>query len=190
MFQLYLEYVENWVLEAAPEAHRKTALHKEWMFSKLICPMISGQHSVTAHKFCSIVSKLLEQIGKRLVDRAQELDGKISDTPVGSADEEKKWQILTICRETQSLFTAEREKALKILYFAKNLCRDLEAPDFHREHEDYGHGTTTVCSEVKESVRLLQAQVLSVRQKLTQIVEHVQMRCDNKHLTEMDEQDR
>ncbi|XP_037030628.1 mitogen-activated protein kinase kinase kinase 4 isoform X3 [Bradysia coprophila] len=190
VFMLYLDYVEHWVLEASPEAHRKAALHKEWMFSKLICPMISGQHSVTAHKFCSIVSKLLEQIGKRLITRAQELDEKIEDTPISSADDEKKWQILTICRETQSLFTVEREKALKILYFAKTLCRDLEMSDFHREHEDYVHGTTTICSEVKESVRMLQAQVLSVRHKLTQIVEHVQMRCDNKHLTDMDEQDR
>lgn len=187
--QLYLDYVEQWVLEASPEPHRKAALHKEWLFSKLICPMISGQHAITAKKFCSIVSKLLDQIGTRLVTRAQELDEKIEDTPVGPTDDQKKWQILTICREIQSLFTAEREKALKILYFAKVLCRDLEMPDFHREHEDCVHGTT-ICKEVKDSVRMLQAQVLWVRQKLTQIVEHVQMRCDIKHLADMDEQDR
>lgn len=189
-FQLYLDYVEQWVLEASPEAHRKAALHKEWMFSKLICPMISGQHSVTAHKFCSIVSKLLQQIGTRLINRAQELDEKIEDTPISPADDEKKWQILTICRETQSLFTSERERSLKILYFAKVLARDLEMQEFHRDHEDLSNGTATICAEVKESVRMLQAQVLSVRHKLTQVVEHVQMRCDIKHLTDMDEQDR
>lgn len=152
--------------------------------------MISGQHSATAHKFCSIVSKLLEQIGTRLVNRAQELDEKIEDTPMSPSDDDKKWQILTICRETQSLFTVEREKSLKILYFAKLFCRDLEMQDFHRDHEDHIHGTTTICSEVKESVRMLQAQVLEVRLQLTRVVEHVQMRCDIKHLMDMDEQDR
>ena len=51
MFQLYLDYVEQWVLVAAPETHQKSALDEEWMFTKLVCPMIPGQHSIAAQKF-------------------------------------------------------------------------------------------------------------------------------------------
>lgn len=190
--QLYLVYVEQWVLVAAPENHRKTALDKEWMFTKLICPMIPGQHATAAKKFCSIICSLLQNIGNHLVTRAKELDGQILETSESDADA-KKWQLLTICRETQSLFTIEREKSLKILCFAKTLCRDIGSCDFHREHNTDSESniqSDIVCQEVKDVVQLLQTEVLLVRTKLTKIIQQVQERCDIKHMADMDEIDR
>ena len=179
--------MEQWVLEAAPENHRKTAMNNEWTFTKLISPMIPGQHAIAGNKFCSIVSKLLDNIGTRLINRAQELDKQIN---VDKGDDaKKKWQVLTICRETQALFTTERENSLKALNFAKCLCRDLETSDFHRDHECEGK-PTLVCDEVKQSVLELQKEVLRVRVKLTKIIEHVQKRCDINNLSDMDENER
>lgn len=46
IFELYLEYVEQWILTGVPDSHRKTALEDEWKFTKLTCPMINGEHQV------------------------------------------------------------------------------------------------------------------------------------------------
>lgn len=48
IFELYLEYVEQWILTGVPDSHRKTALEDEWKFTKLTCPMINGEHQVSA----------------------------------------------------------------------------------------------------------------------------------------------
>lgn len=184
-----MDYVEQWVLEATPEEHQKSAMNKEWLFTKLISPMIPGQHSVAAKKFCGIVSTLLERIGKRLYDRALELDQKIEKSPsYASYYEADRWHVLTICRETQALFTIERENALKVLYFAKILCRDLENPDFHRDHECEGK-TAIVCEAVKHAVTGIQESVLSVRHKLTKIIDLARARCEDVN-PDIDEADR
>lgn len=151
--------------------------------------MIPGQHSIAATRFCAIVSRLLERIGQRLIDRGTNLDQKIEKSSNSLSYEEDKWAILTVCRETQSLFTVERENSLKILNFAKVLCRDLESADFHRDHGCEGK-VTAVCEAVKVAVRQLQQEVLALRLKLTKIIEHVRQRCELKHLAEMDEFDR
>lgn len=187
-----MEYVEQWVLVAGPEGHRKNALDREWMFSKLICPMIPGQHAKVARKFCQIVSDLLQITGNRLITRSQQLDDQINEkSDLDEDEDEKKWQILTACREIQGLFTLEREKTMRLMSFAKSLCRDIEMPDFHRDHDvDTVLYHDTVCQEVKDAVKKLQKDVLSVRHKLTKIIERVQERCDVKHIENMDEVDK
>lgn len=170
--------MEQWVLVAAPEGHRKNALDKEWTFSRLICPMIPSAHADVAKKFCQIVSDLLHITGNRLITRSKDLDNQINDENVD--EDEKKWQILTVCREIQSLFTLEREKTMRLMSFAKSLCRDIETPDFHRDHDC--DGVDFVCQVVKDAVTTLQKDVLSVRTKLTKIIERVQERCDVKYL--------
>lgn len=183
-----MEYVEQWVLVAAPEGHRKNALDKEWMFSSLISPMVSGQHAIVAKKFCQIVSDLLHITGNRLITRSQELDEQVSEKSGDLDEDEKKWQILTVCRKIQSLFTLEREKTMRLMNFAKSLCRDLEKADFHRDHDS--NGDDYVCQVVKDAVTVLQRDVLSVRNKLTKIIERVQERCDVKYLIDMDDADK
>lgn len=51
VFELYLDYVEQMIMAAASEGQQKATLDKEWMFTKLVCPMIPGQHAVAAKKF-------------------------------------------------------------------------------------------------------------------------------------------
>ncbi|XP_065371701.1 mitogen-activated protein kinase kinase kinase 4 isoform X1 [Calliphora vicina] len=193
VFELYLDYIDQLVLVASPESHQKSALEKEWMFTKLISPMISGMHTLAANKFCTIIRNLLNGISERLVSRSQELDIQIDGT-AQNAETELKWQVLTICRETQSLFTVERECSVKVLFFAKTFCRDVESADFHREHfehdVDAGHPDGFVCEEIKDSFKLLQKDVLDVRNKLIKIIERVQERCSPVYVMDLDEQDR
>lgn len=189
LFQLYLEYVEQWVLVAAPEGHRKNALDREWMFSRLICPMIPNQHSIAAKKFCQIVSNLLHKTGEHLITRSQDLEEQM-DEKAEFGDDEKRWQILTVFREIQTLFTTERERSMRLLNFAKSLCRDIEKEDFHRDHIGESDGNDHVCRDVKDAVTVLQRDVLSVRHKLTKIIERVQERCDVKYMVGMEETDK
>ncbi|XP_026840000.1 mitogen-activated protein kinase kinase kinase 4 isoform X2 [Drosophila persimilis] len=192
-FELYLDYIDQLVLVAVPETNQKSVLEKEWMFTKLISPMITGMHTLASQKFCGIISKLLRSISERLVKRSVELDKKIEGTADNDDNEELKWQLLTICRETQSLLTVERERSIKVLFFAKTFCRDVETTDFHREH--YEHDVANqqhdfICSGVKAAFKLLQQDVLDVRNKLTEIIEGVQTRCCLSNMRDLDEQDR
>ncbi|XP_016997251.2 mitogen-activated protein kinase kinase kinase 4 isoform X1 [Drosophila takahashii] len=192
-FELYLEYIDQLVLVAVPEGNQKSVLEKEWMFTKLISPMIKGMHTLASQKFCGIISKLLRNISERLVKRTVELDQQIEGTAESDDNEEVKWQLLTICRETQSLLTVERERSIKVLFFAKTFCRDVETTDFHREH--YEHDVANqqhdfICSDVKAAFKLLQQDVLQVRNKLTAIIEGVQKRCCLSNMRDLDEQDK
>jgi mitogen-activated protein kinase kinase kinase 4 len=45
IFELYLEYCEQWIITGVPDSHRKTAMENEWKFTKLTSPMISSMHS-------------------------------------------------------------------------------------------------------------------------------------------------
>lgn len=189
VFELYLEYIDQLVLIACPENNQKSVLEKEWIFTRLISPMISGMHTLAANKFCTIIRNLLNGISERLVSRSEELDIQIEGT-AQNLETELKWQVLTICRETQSLFTVERECSVKVLFFAKTFCRDVECADFHREHYENdiesGKQCDFVCQEVKDSFKLLQRDILDVRNKLAKIIERVQERCSPVHVMDLD----
>lgn len=192
-FELYLEYIDQLVLVAVPETNQKSVLEKEWMFTKLISPMIKGMHTLASQRFCGIISKLLRSISKRLVQRSAELDQQIAGTSRHQDNDDLKWQLLTICRETQALLTEERERSIKVLFFAKTFCRDVETTDFHREHYEHdvaNHQHDFICSDVKAAFKLLQLDVLEVRNKLTEIIKDVQERCCLQNMLNLDEQDR
>lgn len=185
------------MLEATSIEQQKTAIAKEWSFAKLMAPMIHGQHSVAAEKFCHIVSRLLQNISKRMKDRLSMLNEKFTSQPAVIYDKDKV-VVFTICREIQAMFIVERENSMGLLNFAKILCRDLELKDFHRDHEldsdeELSGGdehVSMVCAQVKTAVTQLQREVLNVRHTLTNIIEHIQEKCQDALQEEGDEQDR
>uniref|UniRef100_A0AAG5CX85 Mitogen-activated protein kinase kinase kinase 4 n=1 Tax=Anopheles atroparvus TaxID=41427 RepID=A0AAG5CX85_ANOAO len=131
IFELYLDLGEQWILDTVPEGHQKATLDEEWRFTKLISPMIPHQHGLAAKRYCSIVERILERTGSEMMRQLKELMEKSQQIEQTA---EKKWQFFALCRETQRMFTSSREKALKTMAFAKTLFRDLEHPDFHRDH--------------------------------------------------------
>lgn len=191
VFEGYLDYVEQMILATPSEGQQKAVLDREWMFTKLVCPMVPGQHEVAANKFCKIIISLLMSIGDRLIRRSTELDEQIEVSDQGT---HFKSDVLVICREMQTLFTDEREKALKVMAFAKGFLRDIEHSDFHRDHsEDYlskCKANDYVCEGVREAVCSLKAEALQVREKLSKVVERVQERCDVNHMTDIEEADK
>lgn len=189
VFELYLTYADEWIIKGAPDTHRR--LEEEWRFAKLISPMIPGQHVEACKHFCSIIIQLLKEIGNMLVSKIIKLDDQVAHVE-GSSPVSIKWQLLTICRETQQLFTDEREKMLKVLTCAKYLCRDIEKPEFHREHNEdlVSDLDSYLCTEVTQAVVLVKREALGFNNMLINTISLVQRRCDVKNLTEMDEQDR
>lgn len=51
VLELYLDYVQQMIMAATSEPQQKTVLDREWMFTKLVCPMVPGQHANAANKF-------------------------------------------------------------------------------------------------------------------------------------------
>ena len=138
--------------------------------------------------FSLIVRKLITDIGTRLINRVSELDDKIVETSVQC--DTTKWQLLTVCREIQALFTVEREKSVKVMSFAKSLCRDIEHSDFHRDHSEEFLKADCVCPAVSNSVTLLKKDSIIVPEKITAIINRIQERCDIKNMHDLDENDR
>lgn len=186
------------MLEATCVEQQKNAVAKEWSFAKLMAPMIHGQHSVAADRFCHIISRLLQNISQRLQDRVRKLNEKFTTQPLGGNYDKDKAIVLMICREIQAMFIIERDNSMGLLNFAKILCRDLELKDFHRDHElDRDEETSggdehvsVVCIKVKSAVTQLQREVLNVRHSLTNIIEHIQEKCQMVLQDEGEEQDR
>ncbi|KAL9693062.1 hypothetical protein quinque_012347 [Culex quinquefasciatus] len=203
IFELYLDYAEQWILGATPDGQQKSALDEEWRFTKLICPMIPGQHAIAAKGFCKIVEKVLEKTGRKMITSLRELEDQIKQIDSSDIDRGgKKWQFLALCRETQDVFTFAREKTMKTMAFTKGLFRDLESCDFHRDHcDDCEEGTeedcvvlrkptSHVCQEVVEVLRILKKNVLLFRNKLTSVIENLQDECHVRNMADMDEMDR
>ncbi|XP_055924004.1 mitogen-activated protein kinase kinase kinase 4 isoform X2 [Eupeodes corollae] len=192
-FGVYLDYVDQMVLEATSENNQKSALEKEWMFTKLVSPMIHGMHTLATTKFCVVIRKLLHKISERIVNQTREINIRIECT--NSQPEDRKKELLfIICRDTQGFFTLERESSLMVLVFAKMFCRDVEHTDFHREHYDEYLNRSKLnnfsCPQVKKEFKMVQKDVLDVRNKLKQMIENVQAQCCVRNIKELDEQDR
>ena len=214
IFELYLEYVEQWITTGVPDSHRKTALEDEWKFTKLTCPMIHGEHSVAAKKFCEIIQKLLETIGKTLTVKVSEMERFSMEIPpsveekVANGDENEdevieedastilKNKLLTMCREIQQLFTNERDKCVKLMTFTKSFLKDIEKDDFHRDHNTIDDSTvclrhsSCMCPEVLETINVLKHKTLELREELTTTLIKVQERSEMKLMIDMDEVDR
>lgn len=220
IFELYLEYVDQWILTGVPVSHRKSALEDEWRFTKLTCPMINGEHAVAAKKFCNVIVSLFESIGKTLTEKVGELETFSMEVPVNQKksdcdaenaenediEEEEdvstmlKNRLLTMCREIQQLFTEERDKCFKLMIFTKALLKDIEKDDFHRDHSIAVEDTQIVClrhsnvscmcPEVLETIYVLKQKTLELREKLTTTLIKVQERSEMHLLHQMDEVDR
>lgn len=215
IFELYLEYVEQWILSGVPPSHRKIALEDEWKFTKLTCPMINGEHAVAAKKFCQIIEQLLDSIGNTLTVKVGEMETFSMETickpkeegeekAVGDEHNEHeedvstmlKNRLLTMCREIQQLFTDEREKCVKLMTFTKTILKDIEADDFHRDHNSVEDSTvclrhsSCMCPQVLETINTLKHKTLELREKLTSMLLKVQERSEMKLMTEMEEADR
>lgn len=187
IFRMYLDYVEQWILDAIPESHRKTALDEEWRFTKLVSPMINEEHAEASLKFSFIVQKLLEAIGKRLESETDEVYSYTSSDDFNNI-ENVKLEILCLCRDTQQLFTEEREKCLKIMTFVKFYIKDVEKPEFHRDHNEFltidndpvcYRNKQVVCADVKEAIKKLKDAAFDLREKLNSTINKVLEKSDS-----------
>lgn len=197
IFRMYLDYVEQWILDAIPESHRKIALDEEWRFTKLVSPMINEEHAEAAKKFSYIVQKLFESIGQRLESRADEVDSYHSGD--FNIVDNVKMEILTLCRDTQQLFTEEREKCLKVMMFVKIFIRDVEKPDFHRDHNEFltadndlvcYRNKQVICADVKEAIIKIKDSAFDLREKLNMTINKVLERSDNESVASLGEFDK
>lgn len=186
-FELYLDFVFQLVTQSLPNTLTKSVLIEEWHFTKLNSPMICGGHVLAAKKFCEILRTLLRNRGASLETKIKCLDNQVSKLEQLNSSS-AKWQLLSICRETQQIFTDEREQFLKIIGFSKMLCRDIEKPEFHKEHSDTKQVMIS-CKDVTKVAAEMKLEARRFHNVLTKTIKTVQDRCSPKNLVELDETD-
>lgn len=107
-----------------------------------------------------------------------------------------KNKLLTMCREIQQLFTDEREKCVKLMTFTKQLFKDIEKDDFHRDHNTVDDSmvclrhSSCMCPDVLETINSLKKKTLLLREQLTSTLQKVQEQSERRFMIEMDEIDR
>lgn len=186
-FELYLNFVVQLVTHTLPKALTKSVLNENWQFVKLVSPMIPGGHIFSAKKFCDILKTLLQNSTESLQIKINDLDNQVSSLTLTNPTH-LKWQLLTICRETQQIFMDERENFLKIIAFSKSLCRDIERPEFHKEHNQKTHRIIS-CKEITEVINNLKSEARKFHFVLISTIQVVRNRCHTENLNELDEVD-
>lgn len=122
-FEVYLDYLRQWMEMVQYNSFHKTLIDDEWSFVKSISSKIKDGHQIGGKKFCEITCTMLDQIQEFLVTRRQEiresadgLEGDISEI---------KLHLMSVGREWQGMFVEGRERITKCLAFAKALKSDF-----------------------------------------------------------------
>ncbi|XP_067008813.2 mitogen-activated protein kinase kinase kinase 4 isoform X2 [Anabrus simplex] len=184
VFEMYLDYLRQWVPLVQHERFQKNVLEEEWQFVKATCKDIPGAHALMGKSFCHIASGVLETIGVHLATRVKELIQQMQTGDVLDEDSSTKQVVMLTCREFQSLTNEIRERSLKAICFAKTIVKDLEKEDFVQDGEE---GTKDV---INDALNHLKQGALTLRNDIAVTIQAVEKICDEWDMSDMDDADR
>ncbi|KAK9507691.1 hypothetical protein O3M35_007492 [Rhynocoris fuscipes] len=128
VFNLYLNYLQQWVYMTEREKHQKNILEEEWKFISCTAPSIPKGEAVASSVFCDIASSMLLSISSQMKNTVDTLKKEYSDCLDDSSLNSFPRQIaLVLCRELQSLFHETRERTFRVMSLTKTLTKYLES---------------------------------------------------------------
>ncbi|XP_046611191.1 mitogen-activated protein kinase kinase kinase 4 isoform X1 [Neodiprion virginianus] len=159
VFELYLNYLQQWVDMVQHESFQKNFIEEEWSFIISIAGNISDGFDIASVKFCEMACTMIEQAKEFLTSRPTE----IWEEATAEEDEVKllKNQIMTAAREVQGMFVIAKDKVIRNITFIKCLRRDIQK--------------FSNSPETAESINKLKTAVMDLRHQITSTIENVQM---------------
>ncbi|KAK9884856.1 hypothetical protein WA026_009078 [Henosepilachna vigintioctopunctata] len=121
VFEDYLDYLGRWAL-FEHETFQKNMLEEEWHYSNNIIDHIPNGKEKLEDKFCQILSSIMKTIRERLTNNIEHLVNSVL------YEDDMKCNILSVCRELQTLLNEEREMSIKTLSFSKLILKNEQLP--------------------------------------------------------------
>ncbi|XP_063987040.1 mitogen-activated protein kinase kinase kinase 4 isoform X3 [Diachasmimorpha longicaudata] len=163
VFEVYLDYLRQWVDMVQYNSFHKSLIDDEWSFVKSIAGGIKHGHKIGGIKFCDITCTMIEQIQEFLVTKPQEIK-ETTDALEGDVSV-IKLHLMSVGREWQGMFVEAREKITKCLTFAKSLKKDISQwPD--------------ASGDLGDAVFNMKNVILSLRDRLIVLIEDFQATVD------------
>ncbi|XP_029172892.1 mitogen-activated protein kinase kinase kinase 4 isoform X2 [Nylanderia fulva] len=163
VFEVYLDYLQQWVDMVQHDSFHKNLLMDEWLFVKSIAGNISDGYKIAGVKFYEIARTMIKQVNEFLTERTREICENVEekeDVEVSCNETQFRFHLF-VGREWQCMFVEAREKIVKSINLAKCLKRDIE--------------TWPVCDQkLDESFKLLKDTVLDLRHRITVVIEDFQ----------------
>lgn len=167
VFEVYLDYLQQWVDMVQHDSFHKNLIMDEWMFVKSIAGNILNGYEIAGVKFCEIAKTMIEQVKEYLNERPREIKETFEDW---SDDEwSNRFQRMFIGREWQGMFVEAREKVVKGVTLAKCLKCNIES-------------WSTFNKELEKSLTVLKDTVMDLRLDITNVIENFQ-----RHLKKVEE---
>ncbi|XP_070165068.1 mitogen-activated protein kinase kinase kinase 4 isoform X4 [Polyergus mexicanus] len=167
VFEVYLDYLQQWVDMVQHDSFHKNLIMDEWLFVKSIAGNISDGYKIAGVKFYEIAHTMIKQVNEFLTERTREICENVEEKEDDelSCNETQFRFHLFVGREWQGMFVEAREKIVKSINLAKCLKRDIEKWSVDDQ-------------KLEESLKLLKNTVLDLRHRITVIIEDFQRDVD------------
>ncbi|KAM0725576.1 Mitogen-activated protein kinase kinase kinase 4 [Formica fusca] len=167
VFEVYLDYLQQWVDMVQHDSFHKNLIMDEWLFVKSIAENISDGYKIAGVKFYEIAHTMIKQVNEFLTERTREICENVEEKEDDelSCNETQFRFHLFVGREWQGMFVEAREKIVKSINLAKCLKRDIEKWSVDDQ-------------KLEESLKLLKNTVLDLRHRITVIIEDFQRDVD------------
>ncbi|KAG7211833.1 hypothetical protein KM043_011058 [Ampulex compressa] len=163
VFEVYLDYLQQWVDMVQHDSFHKNLIMDEWNFVKSIAGKISDGHKIAGVKFCEIVRTMINQVKEFLSERPREIKENTEDR---NDDEwSNRFHLMFVGREWQGMFVEAREKVVKSVHLAMCLRKDIEK-------------WAVFDPELEESLVALKEIVMDLRHQITVVIEEFQKDLD------------
>ncbi|GAB1859206.1 Mitogen-activated protein kinase kinase kinase 4 [Camponotus japonicus] len=167
VFEVYLDYLQQWVDMVQHDSFHKNLIMDEWLFVKSIAGNISDGYKIAGMKFYEIARTMIKQVNEFLTERTREICENLEEKEDDelSCNETQFRFHLFVGREWQGMFVEAREKIVKSINLAKCLKRDIEK-------------WPVIDQKLEESLKLLKNTVLDLRHRITVVIEDFQKDVD------------
>ncbi|XP_020281057.1 mitogen-activated protein kinase kinase kinase 4 isoform X2 [Pseudomyrmex gracilis] len=167
VFEVYLDYLQQWVDMVQHDSFHKNLIMDEWLFVKSIAGNISDGYKIAGVKFCEIAQTMIKQVNEFLVERPREIreNAEEKEDDDLSCNETLLRLRLFVGREWQGMFVDAREKIVKSLNLAKCLKLDIEKWPVSKQ-------------EMENTFKSLKDVVLDLRHRITVVIEDFQSEAD------------
>ncbi|XP_043474210.1 mitogen-activated protein kinase kinase kinase 4 [Leptopilina heterotoma] len=163
VFEVYLDYLKQWVEMVNHDSFHKNLIMKEWNFVKSIAPDIVDGYSIAGKKFCEIVQMMIRQVIQFLTERPEELN----ESEVSKEDEEwsTRFHWMSVGREWQGMFVKAQNNVVKSVNLAKCVRNEIENwPEFN--------------DDLKHCIVSLKDGVLNLRRQIVLVIQEFQNKID------------
>ncbi|TGZ50963.1 Mitogen-activated protein kinase kinase kinase 4 [Temnothorax longispinosus] len=161
VFEVYLDYLQQWVDMVQHDSFHKNLIMDEWLFVKSIAGNISDGYKIAGVKFYKIARTMIKQVNEFLIERTREIRENANCEEKEDDELSSKFHLMFVGREWQGMFVETREKIVKSINLAKCLKHDIEKWPVSDQ-------------ELEESLKLLKDIVLDLRHRITMVIEDFQ----------------